>query len=193
MNQTQPTVRHRAHVASLTPGRLRIKMHPGHRDEATLRKLQADLQATEGVRAVRANAANGSLTLNYDPDRHSASGILGVLEDVDVMIETIGDLPSVGGDKPDGGATSPSFLAAVEDLNRRINRATGIPLDLKLALPLSFVGAGLWSISRRGLMIESVPGGLFFWFAFDMFVKLHPVPHPPPSSARSPSGEWERA
>jgi len=76
---------------------------------------------------------------------------------------------------PDQGEPSQNFIFAIEDLNRRIQSATGLPIDLKLALPLTFVGAGAWSIARRGLMIEAVPGWLFLWFAFDMFVKLHPV------------------
>ena len=53
--------------------------------------------------------------------------------------------------------------------------AVGIPIDLKLALPLVFVGAGLWSIGKKGLMIESALGWLFLWFSFDMLVKLHPT------------------
>jgi hypothetical protein len=67
------------------------------------------------------------------------------------------------------------FLAAIDDLNQRISAATGLPINLKLALPLAFVGAVLWSIGRKGLMIEMVPGWLFLWLAFDMFVKLHPA------------------
>jgi len=51
----------------------------------------------------------------------------------------------------------------------------GIPIDLKLALPLVFVGAGRWSIGKKGLMIESALGWLFLWFSFDMLVKLHPT------------------
>ena len=102
------------------------------------------------------------------------SGILGFLEDLDVIVDSIGHLPSIGenGDADHGGET-PEFISAVNDLNQRIRRATGLPVDLKLALPLAFVGAGVWSIGKKGLMIESVPGLLFLWLAFDMFVKLH--------------------
>jgi hypothetical protein len=100
---------------------------------------------------------------------------MGLLEDVDVLVESVGHLPGVEGGSHDDGLISSGFLAAVEDLNRRIQSATGLPIDLKLVLPLSFVSAGLWSVTKRGLMIETVPGWLFLWFAFDMFVKLHPV------------------
>jgi len=175
MNQNKPKPQHRAHVASLTPGRLRIKLHPQHRDEATLQVIQTDLQAQEGVQEVKVNLANGSLTMQFDRGRYTPKGIMGLLEDVDVLVESIGQASKLEGVVPVQGEPSPSFIFAVEDLNRRIQSTTGLPIDLKLVLPLTFIGAGAWSIARRGLMVEAVPGWLFIWFAFDMFVKLHPV------------------
>jgi len=105
------------------------------------------------------------------------AGILGFLEDLDVVVESIAHLPTTGenGDSSEAGGHSAGFIAAINDLNQRIRQTTGLPIDLKLILPLAFVGAGIWSIGRKGLMIESVPGWLFLWFAFDMFVKLHPI------------------
>jgi hypothetical protein len=78
------------------------------------------------------------------------------------------------GDKPDL-AKPVEFLSAIEHLDARLTAATGLPINLKQLLPLSFAAAGLWSIGKRGLQIEQVPGWLFLWFAFDMFVKLHPL------------------
>jgi hypothetical protein len=175
MNKTKPKPRHRAHVASLIPGRLRIKLNPRNRDAMTLHGIQADLQSHEGVSDVKVNPANGSLTMNFDKGHYSAKGIMGLLEDVDVLVESVGHLPGWKTEATTTALASSGFLAAVEDLNRRIQSATGLPIDLKLVLPLSFVSAGLWSVAKRGLMIETVPGWLFLWFAFDMFVKLHPV------------------
>jgi hypothetical protein len=175
MNKTKPTPRHRAHVASLTPGRLRIKLNPRNRDAPTLHGIRADLQSREGVSDVKVNPANGSLTMNFDKGHYSAKGIMGLLEDVDVLVESVGDLPEAEGGSHGGGLASSGFLAAVEDLNRRIQSATGLPVDLKLVLPIFFASTGLWSVAKRGLMIETVPGWIFLWFAFDLFVKLHPV------------------
>lgn len=171
------TSNHRTRIASHVPGRIRLKLHPQSRDRGTMDEIKRKLEALEGVDEVRLTPACGSVTVHYDHSRHSMSGILGFLEDLDVVVESIGHLPSVGGEGDASGESSPSpsFLEAVEDLNRRLRKATGLPINLKLILPLTFVGAGIWSIGRRGLMIESVPGGLFLWIAFDMFVKLHPV------------------
>ena len=186
MNQTTPKPRHRAHIASLTPGRLRIRMKPQHRDSSTLQGIQAGLQSREGVHAVKVNPANGSLTMHFDQDRYNPIKIMGLLEDVDVLVESVGHLPGVEGGE--AATSSTGFLVAVEDLNRHIKSVTGLPIDLKLVLPLSFVAAGLWSVTRRGLMIETVPGWLFLWFAFDMFVKLHPVK---PGHVKPLEPKWE--
>ena len=156
-----------------------------------MNKIQNDLLSREGVNDVRFNPVNGSVTMKYDQGRHSAAGIMRMLEDVDVLVESIGKLPAVDGEKSGDELASGGFLAAVEDLNRRIKASTGIPINLKLLLPLSFVGAGLWSIGRRGLMIESIPGWLFLWFAFDMFVKLHPVPHDQAATYSLEPSEWD--
>ncbi len=185
MSQTQSKLKHRAHIASLTPGRLRMKLNPQSRGASTMKGIQTDLQSLEGVQDVRVNPASGSVTMQFDPRRHSPSGIIRLLEDVDVLVESIGHLPTVEDGKPGDGQGSTSFLAAVEDLNQRIRLATGIPVNLKLILPLSFAGAGVWSIARKGLMIETIPGWLFLWFAFDMFVKLHPV-----INAKRVTEEW---
>ena len=169
--------RHHARMASLVPGRLRIKLHPTSRDPQTMNGIKCGLESHEGVHEVRVNPASGSVTVNYDHERHSTAGILGLLEDLDVVVESLGHMPTLENHESEGGdrLETEGFLAAVDDFNQRIYEATGIPINLKIALPLAFVGAGLWSIGRKGLMIESVPGWLFLWLAFDMFVKLHPI------------------
>jgi len=103
---------------------------------------------------------------------------LGFLEDLDVVAQETspvfeGDLPEAAGE---GGAQL-SFLQAIEDLDFRVWRSTVARINLKIALPLVFALAGLWSISKKGLMVAQVPGWLFLWMAFDMFVKLHPHRH----------------
>ncbi len=174
--------RSRARVASHVPGRIRLKLHPQSRDQESMERIHLKLKSLEGVHDVRLNPACGSLTVHYDHERHSMAGILGFLEDLDVVVDSIGHLPNIGenGDAAHGEGQSPEFLTAINDLNRRIRQTTGLPVNLKLLLPLAFVGAGIWSVGKKGLMIESMPGWLFLWLAFDMFVKLHPARHNQP-------------
>jgi hypothetical protein len=165
-----------ARVASAVPGRLRIKLHPSKRNPALMKGVKQSLVSREGVHDVRVNDATGSITIHYDQARHSKENVLKLLEDVDTVFHCLGheaDFGSLEGGVDDA-IGSAGFLESLNDLNRRIYVMTGIPLDLKTIMPLAFAGAGLWSISKRGLMIEAVPGWLFLWLAFDMFVKMHP-------------------
>jgi len=162
-------------IASSVPGRMRIKLHPGCRRPAFMDDLKEKLETRDGMHHIRVNHTNGSITVHYDRDRLDQERVLGLLEDLDVAAREIS--PALGGDTPDvveETGTQMSFLQAIEDLNLRIWRTTGIRLNLKTALPLAFALAGLWSIRKQGLASMQVPGWILLWLAFDMFVKLHP-------------------
>lgn len=169
--------RHRASLVSAVPGRIRVRLarHGKSRDPGVMDAIRSRLAQREGLNAVRVNPANGSVTIDYDHHRHSLSGLLGLLEDVDIAIDSVGKMARFKLDEEAGPEQSGSFIAAVEALNRSLRSATGLPIDLKTLLPLSFAGAGLWSILRSGLMIEKIPGWILLWLAFDIFVKLHPI------------------
>ena len=164
-----------AKIASHVLGRLRLKLHPQDRDQATLDAIQNKLQSLPGIDKVRLNPVAGSVTVHYDRTHHSMAGILGFLEDLDVVVDAIAHLPTLenGTEATGSPGGTPAFITAINDLNQRLRQTTGLPIDLKQLLPLAFAGAGLWSIARRGLMLERVPGWLLLWFAFDIFVKLH--------------------
>ena len=177
MKDGKETRRYHGKVVSAIPGRLRIKLHPSKRSQAMMDGIKGGMGSREGIDNVKLNSSTGSIIVKYDHDRHSADSVLGLLEDLDMLVQSLGHVPVIG--DPEGGIGesigSKGFLEALNDLNRRISGMTHIPIDLKILLPLTFAGAGLWSIGKKGLMVESVPGWLFLWFAFDMFVKLHPA------------------
>jgi len=165
-----------ARVVSAVPGRIRVKLHPTKRNPALMDKVKKNISSREGIHDVRLNNHTGSITVRYDHERHTKETVTKLLEDFDRVFQSLGREADF--EKPEDGAdtafASVGFVEALNDLNRRIYSKTGVPINLKIVMPLLFAGAGLWSISRRGLMIEAVPGWLFLWLAFDMFVKLHP-------------------
>jgi hypothetical protein len=167
VEEQQSKQRHHSRLESLTRGRLRVKVDPESRDPQLMENLQKRLHSREGIQDVSVNPATGSVTVNYDHIRYSTAGIMGLLEELDVIIDS-----TLGGE----ATVSSGFLAALDDLNARLHAATGIPVDVKLLMPFALAGAGIWSIAKNGLMLQSVPGTLLLWLAFDMFVKLHPGP-----------------
>ena len=162
-------------IVSDVPGRIRIKLHPRNRQPAIMDKLKEKMETHEGMHHIKSNHITGSLTLNYDRDRLTKDRVLGLLEDLDIVAKEIS--PGIEGDMAEGSGETraqKSFLQAIEDLNLRVLKTTGVRINLKTSLPLVFALAGLWSIRKQGLMITQVPGWIFLWLAFDMFVKLHP-------------------
>jgi hypothetical protein len=152
MTDAKPDKNKSAVVASHVPGRIRFKLHSQNRDKETMEGIRRNLEAQEGIDDVRLNPACGSVTVHYDHGRHSMAGILGFLEDLDVIVDSVGHLPGIGENEgADHGGEAPEFISAVNDLNRRIRSSTGLPVDLKLALPLVFAGAGDWSIGKKAL------------------------------------------
>ncbi|CAI8949540.1 HMA2 domain-containing protein [Methylocaldum szegediense] len=160
---------HRARMVSTTPGRLRIKYRHARNNPSLLNRIKGGLEARSGVSQVRVNPVTGSFVVHYDPARCDKAGIFRCLQDIDVIVEDLTHGPSVIPPQ-----TTLTANEAIRDLNTRLSRWTGLPIDLRTVLPLAFVGAGLWSLIRNGLMIEKVPAWLLFWLGFDLFVKARP-------------------
>ncbi|HYE34588.1 HMA2 domain-containing protein [Methylocaldum sp.] len=158
---------HRARIVSAVPGRLRITSRRTRHNGPLLDRIKGNLEAKSEVSRVHVNPTTGSVTVHYDSGRCDKAGILKWLQDVDVIVEDLTHAPSVA---PPLAATL-TVNEAIYDLNTRISRWTGLPIDLRTALPLAFVGAGLWSMLRNGLMIEKVPGWFLLWLGFDLFGK----------------------
>jgi len=83
----------------------------------------------------------------------------------------------------------PSVTEAIDDLDQYLHETMGVRVNLRMAVPLGLLAIGVWSVAKRGLMIDSVPGWVFLWLAFDTFVKLHWHPELlTPGTAAIPTG-----
>jgi hypothetical protein len=63
-------------IVSDTPGRLRIRIRPEHRDSCSALRVQAKLQAQSGIGPVELNVLTGSLLVWYEPDKCSVEQVL---------------------------------------------------------------------------------------------------------------------
>ena len=163
--------RHRAKLRSHIPGRLRIKLSRESRKPAVLGRLKKQLCAREDVHDVVLNHTTGSVKIVYDHHQLNEEGILKVLEDLGVV------LINLAAEEEGGGGDSASFAGAIEDLSDRLSGLLGAGIELKVIVPLAFLGLGLWAIARNGLRLDRIPGWLFLWVAYDMYTKLHTPRH----------------
>ena len=101
-----------ATVASHIHGRIRLKLHPDSRSPEVMESIQHKLKSLEGIENVRLNHQCGSVVVHYDQGRHSMAGILGFLEDLDIVVESIGHLPTIDLDNGPANAKEqiPEFI-----------------------------------------------------------------------------------
>lgn len=64
------------------PGRLRVRTQAFRCQPSRIQQATRRLRATEGVSDVAINAAAGSITVRYDPDRCTHNALLEVLQDL---------------------------------------------------------------------------------------------------------------
>jgi hypothetical protein len=172
----EPPPRAHAHVASTTPGRLRLRVHHPQRHRQLLSTIQQRMEAQQGTHDVRVDPRTGSVLVHYDPHRQTQTGILSVLHDLGVVAADTArgldlDVPELDG--ATHSQASESVVTALSDLDRQIALLTGHKVDLKLLFPLALGGIGLWAAARRGLGLTEVPAYVLLWYAFDSFWKFH--------------------
>ena len=176
MNEPRARPQYHAVVASHIPGRLRVRMRKDCRQAPVLHQLQHALNRHPGISEVAVNQSAGSLTVHYDAQRYPGSSLVDVLKDLDVILGTVLAAPRL--DEPAAGPgqsqAAMTLAGALDDLDQRISALTGRTLNLRVLLPLSLAGMGVWQILKNGLMLETAPGWLLLWLAFDAFVKLQP-------------------
>jgi Heavy metal associated domain 2 len=175
MHEAEPQPVYHPHVASRMPGRLRLRFRQARQHPELLHQLQTALEARPEVRAVSANLAATSLTVTYDAQRYSETSILGVLEDLDVLVAAVTGAPHL--EAPGGPSHAAVTVAeALDDLDRRVLALTGHTLGLRVLFPFGLAGLGLVLTLENGLGLGTLPGWLPLWLAFDAFVKLYPRP-----------------
>lgn len=182
-SETAGSPRAHAHVASHTPGRLRVRVHHPARHTHLLHQLKQQLQAQPGVGKVDVNAHTGSVLVHYDRHTHEHGSLLQLFQDVGVTVGELArgldmDAPEVAGHSKAGD----NIVDTVTDLDRQVALLTGHKVDLKLLFPMALGGIGVWQVATRGLGLGEIPGYVLLWYAFDSFWKFHrtPAETPPP-------------
>ena len=163
-------------VASHIPGRLRVRLHKDSRQAPVLHHLQHERTNRPGIGEVRRNQAAGSLIVHYDTQHYPGNSLSDVLQDLDVIMGTVLEAPHLvePAAGPGQSQAALSLATALDDLDHHISAFTGRSLNLRVLFPFGLAGVGLRQILKNGLMLDTAPGWLLLWLAFDAFVKLHP-------------------
>ena len=169
-------------IVSHAPGRMRVRLHPEHRDPAAMAQLEQALGGRSGVASVATDPRTGSVLVHYEDTALSKDDVVDMLYDVGVVARDLlgaEDVPEDLGVEPadrdvaphSSGATG--ILDAVTDLDHRISRMSGGRFDLKLLVPAGLGLLALRQVLTSGLGLGQVPGYVLLWYTFDSFYKLH--------------------
>ena len=165
-------------VASLIPGRVRLKSAQLRDDAALCARIEDVLGEVDAISNVSISVLTGSVLIHYEQE---AVGDFPALIE---QAESFGILPD-GLDPQElkkrvaartNGNGSHNFSKEVrrffEKMDGAVKRATGGALDLKGLAPLTLVGLGLRRVFRGG-PLEPLPWFNYFWFAFSLFMVLN--------------------
>lgn len=170
-------------IASDIPGRLRVRMRREARGADGLADLAEALRGTAGVNEVETNPRTGSVMVRYDADPRLRKKILTAFHDLGFVLA--GATKAIADDEtsPLGGTNlSDDLISVVDDLDRRLARATGRRAGLRFAVPLGLSAIALWRIARFGFGLAEVPGFVWLWYTFDSFYKLNVQNQPSPEN-----------
>ncbi|MBV9581259.1 MAG: hypothetical protein JO057_21980 [Chloroflexi bacterium] len=177
-----------AQIASHTPGRLRVRVHPSHRDPDALQEVASRLEDQPGIQHVDVNANTGSVLVHYDRETHEKDEVVGCLEDVGLLLGSIleaggEEIPDLEGSESESGSgsshstTAAGVVDTVNDLDRRLSELTGRKVDLRLLFPVALGAIGVRAAITNGIGFAEVPAYILIWYAFDAFWKFHQRPH----------------
>jgi hypothetical protein len=170
-------------VAHATPGRLRVKIPDGKRNEELLRTAAENFGGLPGVERVDVNVVTGSIVLIYDPDRHD--DFHGHFARSTAVEEKEPHAPKTEIDKlADSIENEAEFLAEhsasvrvvvdlCKNLDREIKKASGNNVDLRILLAGGVVAATVFEIGAAAATPVWVTLTLF---AMNHFVELHQRP-----------------
>lgn len=171
MNES--SARASAQVVHHIPGRVRLRVPHTHRTPDAIGRLREELQSVPGVRRVDVNAVTGSMVVHHDPNGTS-------LDEVNKALGAAGEfaLDLVPPRMREQVRGEVSLVAhdvrnTVAALDGTVRRATGGWLDLKMLVPLAFVGAAAVQITLSEGAWTAVPPYVLLYYGFDTFMKFH--------------------
>lgn len=181
---TQPPIAHHTTIAHHTHGRTRLRVARPYRDKETLAQVQLTLQQVPGVRRVEVNPTAGSVIIHHDPDTTRLEDVSDALEDGLGFFLSIVPPRERAQAAADVSVVAHAIRRQFHDLDAAVRRATGGWIDLKMLVPVVFLGAAVVQVTVTEGSWAAVPPYLLLYYAFDTYMKFHELaPHHRPAGA----------
>ena len=166
----------KAHIVSQTPGRIRIRVAPAHRQKHKIVSIVSALKEELAIYRIRANVHSGGITIFHSQEHLNYQDIRHILQDLGVLLSDM--VVKSAHINHNHSFAAAEVSRVVVKLNQDVRRATQGAVDLRFLLPLSFAILALRQLVVKGLQFEIIPWYVLAWYAFDSFIKLHGIDEP---------------
>jgi hypothetical protein len=155
-------------VAAETPGRVRIRLHRPHRH--LVHGIKAHLADQAGIHGVTTSALTGSVLVHYDRHALTCRDVLEMCRDIGVIVSGVAEAESEAIPEMNPRTTGHSIDVALGDLDRRMSRAAGRTVNLRVVAPMALGALGIRHLVVDGL--GSVSGYVLLLLAGDSLYRM---------------------
>ena len=162
-------------IVSDTPGRLRLRIAPSHRQAQKMQRIASILETQPNINQVQTNIFHGSIVINHSGKNGSLRDVLATLKDIGLIIADMTE----GSTEASVGVSN-----AIVDLNKRVKSATMGAVDLRFLFPFGLTILAVRQLTLKGWQLEFIPWYVLAWYAFDSFIKLNGISQPQLNNVR---------
>lgn len=160
-------------IVSQTPGRIRLRVPPPHRQQQKIAPVVNALKACLEIYRVKTNIPTGSITILHGRELLSSQDLRIILQDLGVKLVEITRESRVSVSSSSSAAAE--VIQAATNLNQQVKTATNDAIDLRFLFPLSLGALAMRQLILRGWQLELIPWYVLAWYAFDSFLKLNSI------------------
>lgn len=160
-----------AEIISQTPGRVRLRVTPAHRQLQKITPLANALKAQLEIYRVKTNISTGSITVFHGRELLSSQNMCMILQDLGINLVEVTQEQRIS--VLSSSRTATEIIRTTTDLNQKVQTATNNTVDLRFLVPLSLGILAMRQLLIKGWQLELIPWYVLAWYAFDSFVKLH--------------------
>jgi hypothetical protein len=159
-------------IAHHLPQRTRIKLPRSHRDAASIARITDSIKRVNTVNSVEVNARTGSMLVYHEEDTEILGSLQGALGEVaGELIEAALEAEAMS--FPGLSIVAHLIGKTMGKADTHLSTATNNLVDLKTMLPVTFVAAGIAQSLRSGVFLGPVPNWVFFYLAYDTYMRFH--------------------
>ncbi|MBS1993143.1 MAG: hypothetical protein JSS86_20300 [Cyanobacteria bacterium SZAS LIN-2] len=180
---------HAVKVVHRLPHRTRIRMPKVHRTPGKMEKMGDRLSKIEGVKGVSVDHRTGSILLEHHEDPSFIEGLMASLEEAGDLFLSV--MMEDSGPESELSIVSRFLKDTLGSANANVSASTRGFIDLRMIVPLSFLGAAIWKIRHTKEWMIEVPPYVLLYYAFDSYMKLHHPKTVPDGIAAGPAADGE--